>query len=68
MPEKEYAELYQELEILEENGIHITLEGTPVSAFQVVQAHMIKESGAYMRDYVLDSEGRLQELTFNNIE
>ncbi len=65
---EEYAELYKELELLEDNGIYLTLEGTPVSAFQVVQAHMLKESGTYMRDYILDSDGHLQVLIFNDIQ
>lgn len=65
---KEYAELYKELEMLEDNGIYITLEGVPVSAFQVVQAHMIKENGTYMRDYILDADGHLEVLIFNDIQ
>lgn len=64
---KEYAELYKELETLEDNGIHITLDGMPVSAFQIVQAHMIKETGTYMRDYVLNTDGHLKEIIFNDI-
>lgn len=64
---KEYTELYKEMEVLEEHGIHIVLEGTPTTAFRVVQAHMIKEDGAYMRDYVLDEDGHLKEVRFNNI-
>lgn len=64
---QEYADLYQEMELLEEHGIHIMLDGTPVTAFRVVQAHMIKEEGTYMRDYVLDAKGHLQEIRFNNI-
>ncbi len=64
---QEYADLYQEMELLEEHGIHIMLDGTPVTAFRVVQAHMIKEDGTYMRDYVLDAKGHLQEIRFNNI-
>ncbi len=64
---KEYAELYQELEVMEHNGIHISLDEVPASAFQVVQAHMVRETGTYMRDYVIDEEGHIERLIFNNI-
>ncbi|MFI3208193.1 MAG: hypothetical protein R3Y40_03550 [Eubacteriales bacterium] len=64
---KEYAELYRELEVFEDHGIHIILQGVQASAFQVVQAHMIREVGSYMRDYVLDSQGHLKEVTFDDI-
>ena len=64
---KEYAELYRELEIFEEHGIDIKLNRDPVSAFQVVQAHMVRENGSYMRDYILDDKGHIKEIIFNNI-
>lgn len=68
MTEKtKYSELYKELELLEDYGINITLESSSATAFQVVQAHMIKEEGAYMRDYVLDDGGHLKEVQFNKV-
>ena len=54
--------------MLEENGIAMEMNETPVTALQVVQAHMVRETGAYMRDYVWDSEGRLVEIKFQDIE
>ncbi len=65
--DKEYKELYKEMEVLEKHGIHILLEGMPVTALSVVQAHMLKEEGTYMRDYVLDQQGHLTEVRFNDI-
>lgn len=67
MQKKEHSELYKEMELFEQNGIHIFLEETSVSAFGIVQAHMVKEEGAYMRDYILDEKGHLKEIRFNNI-
>lgn len=64
---KEYAELYREMEAFEERGIHMEVEERQVSAFGVVQAHMVKENGTYMRDYVWDSEGQIKKIIFNNI-
>ena len=38
------------------------------SPLQIVNAHMAKESNAYMRDYVMDDEtGSLKELHFQKI-
>ena len=65
---KEYSQLYQELEMFEDNGINIRLNGKPVSALQAVQAHMICEVGAYMRDYVLDGSGHVSEILFDIIK
>lgn len=60
-------ELYKELENFEKKGVLIKLEGSQVSPMQVVTAHMVKESGCYMRDYVLNPSGYIEELAFNNI-
>jgi hypothetical protein len=44
------------------------LDGSPASAQQIVRAHMVRESVSYMRDYVLDDEGCIEELCFNQLE
>ena len=31
-------------------------------------AYMAKEEGAYMRDYVMDQNGRLESLTFTDVD
>ena len=60
-------ELYKELENFEKKGVLIKLEGSQVSPMQVVTAYMVKENGCYMRDYVLNPNGYIEELAFNNI-
>ena len=35
---------------------------------QIVTAHMIKEEGTYMRDYVIDPQGRIESLAFTNVK
>lgn len=35
---------------------------------QIVTAYMAKEEGAYMRDYVMDQNGRLESLTFTDVD
>ena len=65
---KEYAKLYKELEVHENNGVHISIDGMQASAFQIVQAHMIRETGSYMRDYGRKPCGEIEEIMFDRIK
>lgn len=62
-----YRELYTELENYEKNGICMQMDGSKASPLQIVTAHMIREEGSYMRDYVLDPKGYIKSLVFVNI-
>ena len=62
-----YRELYKELSLYEKHGIHMTMDGKPASPLQIAAAHMVKEEKSYMRDYVLDEEGHLKELSFYHL-
>lgn len=66
--EKTYQELFSELEGYERNGICMLLNGHPASPQQIVTAHMLGENVSYMRDYVLDEEGCIRELCFNQLD
>ena len=67
MKEEMYRKLYAELEEYESSGIRMKLNNTPASPLQIVNAHMIEEESTYMRDYIWDERGKVQELTFHNI-
>lgn len=68
MDEKErYLQLFSELEVLEEKGIKIGIEGRCASPQQIVTAHMIQENGTYMRDYIMNEEGNIDEVDFINL-
>lgn len=67
MDETAYMDLYEELEKYESRGIEISLDGYQASPLQIVTAYMTKEEGTYMRDYVIGSEGNIEQLTFTNI-
>ena len=62
--EKGYKSLFTELKNYENNGVPILMDGSKASPMQIVEAHMLREEGSYMRDYVMDPEGYLQSLTF----
>ncbi|MEF9839602.1 MAG: hypothetical protein RR275_02095 [Lachnospiraceae bacterium] len=60
----EYHALFSELEQYEKYGICMSMDGIPASPMQIVTAHMMKENGCYMRDYITDSNGRIKQLCF----
>lgn len=60
-----FQKLFEELETYEEKGVRIKLSGCYSSPMEV--ASLIAESLDYMRDYILDSSGKLLELDFQNI-
>ena len=62
-----YKELYTELENYEKNGIRMQVDGFKASPLQIVTAHMVREEGSYMRDYILDQKGYIESLAFVNV-
>lgn len=62
-----YEKMYAELEQYERKGVCILMDGQSASPMQVVKAHMARENVSYMRDYEIDSNGKLEALSFINI-
>ena len=67
MDETGYRDMFAELENYEKRGVDISLDGCHASALQIITAHMTKEEGAYMRDYVMGRDGNIEELKFTDI-
>lgn len=67
MKEEMYKDLYAELEKYENSGVRMKLDDYPASPMQIVTAHMVREDSSYMRDYVWDEKGHVQEVAFHNI-
>lgn len=67
MDETAYMNLFAELESYERKGIDMSLDGYHASALQIVTAHMTREEGTYMRDYVMGCEGNIEALQFTDI-
>ncbi len=65
--ETAYQELFRELERYENKGVCMLMDGSPASPMQIVAAHMTREKGSYMRDYIIDTEGYIESLSFVNI-
>lgn len=65
---KNYQELFSELSAYERSGIKMQINGISASPLQIVSAHMIRENSNYMRDYIMDEEGKLTELDFYEVE
>lgn len=66
--DKSYQELFAELTNYERSGIRMQINGYPASPLQIVSAHMVREGNTYMRDYILDEDGMIQELDFYKVE
>ena len=62
-----YENLYTELISYEKNGVYILLDGNHASPMQVVREVMCREAGSYMRDYDMDPQGKIEALSFTNI-
>lgn len=62
-----HDDLYFELKEYEALGVLMIMDGHIASPLQIVHAHMIKETGTYMRDYEMNSEGGLETLIFHEI-
>ena len=60
--------MFKELTGYEKRKVDLIMNGIPASPMQIVQAHMIREDIAYMRDYVLNDKGDIKELWFDSIE
>lgn len=59
--------LFQELSEYERSQVRLTMDEKTASPLQIVQAHMIREDTQYMRDYVLNDSGDLEELRFYSV-
>lgn len=66
--EKKYQRLFSELTGYEKKGVYMLMNGVPASPMQIVQAHIMREDAAYMRDYVLNDKGDIKELCFDDVE
>ena len=64
---KNYQELFSELTAYERSGVRMQIDGISASPLQIVPAHMIRENSNYMRDYIMDEEGKITELDFYEI-
>mgnify|MGYP000370466613 FL=1 len=53
---------------MKQKGVDIVMDGYPMSPLQIVTAYMAREEGTYMRDYVIDPEGRIESLDFYRCE
>lgn len=64
---QDVQDLFTELTGYEKKGVDIMLNGLSASPMQVVQAHVLREDVAYMRDYVMNEAGDIKGLCFTDI-
>ena len=66
--EVDLQKMFKELTGYEKKHVDLRIDGMPASPMQIVQAHVVCEDPAYMRDYVLNENGDIKELWFTSIE
>lgn len=64
--ETEEQRLKEKLENVRKSGVRLFLEGKPASPEDIADK-CVCENAIYMADYVLDDDGRLQELRYDRI-
>ncbi len=60
--------LQYELEQYKRRGVSLSLEGQPSNPCEIVQAHLVAEECSYMRDYIQNEKGEIQEIDFDKID
>ncbi len=61
------AVLRKELASYADAGIALWIDGSPNTPRKIEKAIRIAENGTYMRDYVVDEEGRLVRIAFDAV-
>lgn len=67
MTDGEYIKLFDELQELEKVGVGLQIDGEPATSVDIVHAHMVRETSSYMRDYVPNDVGGIDQVSFNRI-
>ena len=62
------AILRKELASYAEAGIDLWIDGSPNTPRKIEKALRVAEEGTYMRDYVLDDDGRLVRVAFDAVK
>ena len=60
--------LREELKELKKQGIELLLDGQPGTPKRISRACKVAEEGYYMRDYICDKRGEVQQLNFNYVK
>lgn len=66
--DREAQNMFTELTDYEKKGVDMSLNGWPASPMQIVQAHAMREDIIYMRDYVMNDNGDIKKLCFDNVK
>lgn len=64
MESEQCRELFAELSEYERRGIHMKMDDVPASPLQIASVYAVREEPSYMRDYIVDDQGKIQEVCF----
>ena len=65
---QQYLSLVQSLSAYEKAGIRLTLSGRPSNPRELAYVCTVRESEAYMSDFIPDSRGNLKEIRFDKVK
>ena len=68
MKKKEKEELRCELDLYQQQGVELWLDGQPSTPKSILKAHKIAEDGVYMRDYVRGKTGEVEHVSFDLVK
>lgn len=61
------VQLFRELMNYEKQGVSLWMDNSPASPAEIANSEILKEEAAYMRDYIANEEGVIEEIHFNRI-
>lgn len=61
------VQLFRELMNYEKKGVSLWMDNSPASPAEIANSEILKEEAAYMRDYIANEEGVIEEIHFNRI-
>lgn len=61
------VQLFRELMNYEKKGVSLWMDNSQASPAEIANSEILKEEAAYMRDYIANEEGVIEEIHFNRI-
>lgn len=61
------VQLFQELMDYETKGVSLWMDDCPSTPVEIANSDVLKEDASYMRDYVSNEKGVIEQIRFNRI-
>ncbi len=61
------VQLFRELMNYENQGVSLWMDNCPASPAEIANSEILREEAVYMRDYIANEEGVIEEIHFNRV-